>query len=63
MELKIFGKMIYLEHDLVAIAMKIPCRGGATFNSIKTPKLEKIEMANKIYGKKSICSEEWIKNA
>ena len=52
MELKIFGKKGYLELDLIVRAMKIPCIGGATFNTIKTTKLENIEMTNKIGGKK-----------
>ena len=50
MELKLFGQSIYLDVDLLARATKIPCRGGATFNSKKYPMVEKIEMACKICG-------------
>ena len=40
-ELQIFGKRVCLDPDLVAKATKIPRRGGAMFNSWKTPKIEK----------------------
>lgn len=52
MELKIFGKIINLDPDLVARAMEIPHRGGAMFNSKKAHILGTIEMANKICEKK-----------
>lgn len=52
MELKIFGKIINLDPDLVARAMEIPRRGGAMFNSKKAHILGTIEMANKICEKK-----------
>lgn len=52
MELKIFGKSINLDPDLVARATEIPHRGEAIFNSKKAHSLGKIEMANKICEKK-----------
>ena len=51
MELRIFGKRTYLNPDLVSQATKILFKGGYIFSSWKTPKLEKNQMANKIYGK------------
>ena len=58
MELKIFGKSINLDPDLVARATEIPHRGGAIFNSKKAHILGKIEMANKICEKKYMF--EWM---
>ena len=61
MAFKVFGKRVYLDLDLVARQTRIPCRGGATFDSKKTPKLEKIEMVSKIYGKKVIVHRNNLK--
>ena len=41
MELRIFGKRVYLNLDLIYQATKIPHRGGEGFSSWKTPILEK----------------------
>ena len=40
-ELIIFGKRVYLDHDLVSRATNIPRRGGAILSSRKTPGQEK----------------------
>ena len=61
MELQIFGKRVHLHPDLVAKATKIPRREGAMLNSWKTPKLEKIQMANKICGKWVVVPTNGIK--
>lgn len=52
LELKIFGKSIILDPDLVARATEIIRKGGAIFNSKKAYILGKIEMANKICERK-----------
>jgi hypothetical protein len=52
MEMKLFGQSAYLHVDFLARETKIPCRGGATFNSKKKPKVENIEMTSKICKKK-----------
>jgi hypothetical protein len=52
MELKLFVQRVYLDIDFLVRETQIPCRGGATFNSKKNPKVENMEMATKICGKK-----------
>ena len=51
MELRIFGSRVYLNLDLVSQATKIPRRGGDIFSYWKTPKLEKNQITNQIWGK------------
>lgn len=57
MELVIFGNKVYLDPDLVSVETKIPHMGGVILNHLKTPKVENIEMDNKICGKKYLFPE------
>ena len=50
-KLIIFGKWVYLDHDLVFQATNIPCRGVEILSSRKTPEQEKNQMASKICGR------------
>ena len=57
----IFSKRVHLDPDLVSRATKISRREGAMLNSWKTPKLEKIEMASKICGKRVVVPRNGLK--
>ena len=48
----LYGHKVYLDVDFISRATNIPCRGGVMLDHLKTPKVEKIEMVNKICGKK-----------
>ena len=52
MEMRFFGKRVYINHDLVSQETKILHTQGDIFSPWKTPKLEKNQMANKFFGKK-----------
>ena len=61
MELKFFGKRVHLDPNLVSKATKNPRIEGAMSNSWKTPKVEKIQMANKIGGKWVVVPKNGLK--
>jgi hypothetical protein len=52
MELLVLGMRVYMDPDLISKATRIPHKRRAMLTSKKNPKLENVEMANKICGEK-----------